>query len=222
MSRLRLVIFDMDGLMVDSEGAQRTAMNSALAPSGVSIGEAEWRGMIGRRAREILADLREQHGITAGVEELLDAKDRAYRAAIRSHVTPMPGLYELVEKCKGAGVAMAVASSSGIEDVRAVVQALRLEDAFSILVSGDDVSRGKPDPEIFLVTARRMKVEPRYCVVLEDTAHGVQAARRAGMMCVAVPNSFTEGQDFSRAGMVVASLLDLDIPALEALNMPEQ
>ncbi len=219
MSWLRLVIFDMDGLMVDSEGAQRIAMNTALTPASVSIGEAEWRGMVGRRAVELLADLRERYHITVTVEELLDAKNQAYSISIQSHVTPMPGLYELVEKCKQAGSTMAVASSSVLNDVQAIVQALKLEGAFSTLVSGDDVSRGKPDPEIFLETARRMNIKPRYCVVLEDTAHGVQAAKRAGMLCVAIPNSFTEGQDFSQADLMVKSLTDLDLPALEALKM---
>ena len=146
-----------------------------------------------------------------------NAKNRAYSASIQSRVTPMPGLYELVEKCKIAGLAMAVASSSVLDDVRAIVQALRLEGAFSALVSGNDVSRGKPDPEIFLETARRMNVEPRDCVVLEDTAHGVQAARRAGMLCVAVPNNFTEDHDFSQADMIVKSLAEFDLAALEAL-----
>jgi HAD superfamily hydrolase (TIGR01509 family) len=218
MSWIRLVIFDMDGLMIDSEHAQRDAMNMALAPSGVQIPEAEWGGMIGRRAVDILAGLREQYSLTTGVVELLDLKNRAYSALIETEVTPMPGLYELVERCRQAGLPAAVASSSCLEDIRAVVRGLGLESAFAALVSGDHVSKGKPDPEIFLLTARRLNVEPGRCVVLEDTAHGITAAKRAGMVGVAIPNSLTKDQDFSEADMVLNSLADVDISALEELR----
>src|SRR5215212_891708 len=173
MSGIRLVIFDMDGLMIDSEHAQRAAMNRALAPAGVHIEEAEWRGLVGRRAIEIIDHLRERYGVTTGAEELLDSKNRAYSSLILTEITGMPGLHELVERCRQAGLPAAVASSSCVEDIRAVVRALGLESAFVALVSGDHVSKGKPDPEIFLETARLVGVEPGQCLVLEDTAHGI-------------------------------------------------
>jgi HAD superfamily hydrolase (TIGR01509 family) len=217
VGRLQAVIFDMDGLMVDSEPTQLLTTNAALASTGVHITEEEWRGMIGRRGVEILEDLKARYGFEAEVADLLRVKTVAYREAINREVVPMPGLFQAIERCKQAQLQIAVASSSVLEDIRIVVRNLGLDGVFDALVSGEHVKHGKPAPDIFVEAARVLGVEVSRCVALEDTAHGVIAAREAWMLCVAVPNDFTAGQDFSRASAVLGSLAEFDPAHIEAL-----
>ena len=218
MRYLQAAIFDMDGLMIDSEHLQWLATNAALAPYSVRIEEAQWAGMIGRRALEILTEIKSKHGLDASVEELLSEKNKAYRELIRRDVPVMSGLYKAIDNCRQAGLRMALASSSILQDITLVLNSLRLASVFEVIVSGDEVTHGKPDPEIFLAAARLLEIDPANCLVLEDTTHGVEAAKAAGMVCVAVPNNFAREQDFRRADVVLHSLDDLDLNLLTELS----
>src|SRR3954447_2460215 len=181
MRKLQAVIFDMDGLMIDSEPVQWQAMNSVLAPYGVTIEEPEWTTMVGKRAVDNLAAVRDKHNLDAVPAEMVIAKNEAYRSLIRhaENVVPMPGLYETIEAAREAGLKIALGSSSVLGDIEIILSALRLTDAFDAVVAGDQVAHGKPAPDIFLEAARRLEVEPARCLVLEDTAHGVIAAKSA-------------------------------------------
>ncbi|MFL5732403.1 MAG: HAD family hydrolase [Chloroflexia bacterium] len=213
---LQAVIFDMDGLMIDSEPVQLRATNSALDPLGVRIAETEWAGMVGRRAIDMLADLKSKYGFDADIHDVQRAKNAFYRDLIAREVPPMPGLYEAIEVCKQAGLRLALASSSIREDISLVLASLHLQQTFEVIVSGDQVTHGKPHPDIFRAAARRLGVPPENCLVLEDTAHGIQAAKAAGMFACAVPNRFTAGQDFRQADAVLASLADLKLALPES------
>jgi HAD superfamily hydrolase (TIGR01509 family) len=127
----------------------------------------------------------------------------------------MPGLYETIDAARAAGLKIALGSSSVLDDIEIILSALRLTGAFDAIVAGDQVAHGKPAPDIFLEAARRLEVEPARCLVLEDTAHGVIAAKAAGMLCVAVPGHFTQHQDFSNADMVLPGLKALDLGAID-------
>lgn len=213
---LQAVIFDMDGLMIDSEPVQWRAMNSVVAPYGVTIDEPEWASMVGRRAVDNLALLSEKHHLEVDPAELVISKNAAYHDLIRhrENVIPMPGLYEAIDEARQAGLKLALGSSSVLGDIKIILKALSLSTTFDVVVSGDQVARGKPDPDIFLEVARRLAVHPSRCLVLEDTAHGVAAAKAAGMMCIAVPGHFTRHQDFSKADAVLKSLSELDFSRL--------
>ena len=123
---------------------------------------------------------------------------------------PLPGAKELILELKGRGVRLAVASSSPSSRVPKVLSAMGLLEHFDAYVTGDEISRPKPDPEIFLLTAKRLGVSPSECVVFEDSQPGVEGAVAAGMRCVAVPNEHTQGQNFDGATYVVSSLEKVD------------
>jgi HAD superfamily hydrolase (TIGR01509 family) len=218
MERLKAAIFDLDGLMVDSEPLQWRAMNLALSPLGIQIDESEWISMVGRRTIDNLARLRERHGFDIDPEEIEGAKNQTYRSLIRQGVIPMPGLHHAIDICSRGGLDLGLASSSVRTDVEIILRSLGLNGVFHSVVTGDDVPIGKPDPAIFLEAARRLSVSPSKCIVLEDTAYGVAAAKAAGMLCVAVPNRFTTHQDFRRADLVLRALTELSVSTLKSVQ----
>ena len=218
MKELHAAIFDMDGLMIDSEPLQLRAMNASLQPYGARIEEDEWAGLIGQRGVDIFTSIREREGLEVEVPELLRIKNEAYHKILESEVHAMPGLDSAIEVCKRAGLRLALASSSVLRDIFIVLDRLGLRSVFDVVVSGEHVERGKPEPDIFLQTAELLGIPPGECVVLEDTTHGVAAAKAAGMLCIAVPNHYTRGQDFHAADLVLGSLADLSLPGLESLS----
>jgi HAD superfamily hydrolase (TIGR01509 family) len=218
MARLEAAVFDLDGLMIDSEPLQWRATNLALRPLGIQIDEQQWMRMVGRRTIDNLERLRETYGLEADLQEVERVKDEAYRRLIKQDVRPMPGLHAAMDVCRRAGLDLALASCSVRADVEIVLNSLGLNGSFRVVVTGADVSIGKPDPQIFLETARRLRVDPCECVALEDTAYGVAAAKTAGMLCIAVPNRFTVDQDFDLADVVLHSLTELDLDTLNGLQ----
>jgi HAD superfamily hydrolase (TIGR01509 family) len=217
MDQIITVIFDLDGLMIDSEPLQWRAMNIALKPLGLQISGSEWIRMVGKKTIENLQLLKNTYGFEEDLSYVEHMKNKAYRNIIRQEVTPMPGLYHALETCQKARLRLALASSSVQEDIEIILNKLGLKQTFDVIVSGDQVRQGKPDPEIFLKAAFKLNVVPSQCVVLEDTAYGVAAAKEASMSCIAVPNRFTKHQDFGRADLVLDSLYELDLDTLKTL-----
>jgi beta-phosphoglucomutase family hydrolase len=204
----RTIIFDMDGVLIDSEPMQLAAYNDVLGSYAVQLSEKEFmHWCVGRRSYDIAAFLREYFKLSESVEQLLAAKNTAYASILRENIRPMPGLLPLLDHLTSSGYRLAVASSSSIADIEEILAGLRVREQFQIIVSGEEVSNGKPAPDIFLEAAHRLAVPPDECVVIEDSQKGVEAAVQAGMYCIAVPNRFTAAQDFSRAHMRVPDLL---------------
>ncbi|NIM13401.1 MAG: HAD-IA family hydrolase [Candidatus Aminicenantes bacterium] len=219
MKKIESVVFDMDGLMVDSEPVQFKAVNDALKPLGIFVTERDFIDMVGRKSIENFRYLQEQYGFEESPETLEERKNQAYfkRVYLYRELKPMPGLFPALEMCEKNRLELVLASSSPANDVRMTLEILGLEKRFSIIVSGDQVKRGKPDPEIFLKAAELSGKAPCVFVVLEDTGHGVNAAKAAGMYAIAVPNCFTRHHDFSKADQVLDSLQDLSIEIINRI-----
>ncbi|GAA2402792.1 HAD family phosphatase [Streptomyces glaucosporus] len=182
------VIFDLDGTLVDSEPAYHEAGRRLLARYGVTgFTWEEHTRFIGIGTRETLAALRAEHGIDAPLDELLEGKNRIYLELARTSAAAFPGMRTLVEMLHAAGCPMAVASGSSRTAIDAVLAGAGLDGLLPVRVSAEEVGRGKPEPDVFLEAARRLGVEPGRCAVVEDAPPGAEAARRAGMRCVAVP-----------------------------------
>jgi HAD superfamily hydrolase (TIGR01509 family) len=210
MRRIRAAIFDLDGLIVDSEPLQLRAINHALAPAGIALTEAEWMQRVGHKSIETIRLLQAQHGFDTDPDAIERAKLAAYRQLIRQDgaLALMPGVREAIRACHGAGLKLAIASSSVRADIDAILSAFGLGPHFAIVVAGDEVARGKPDPAIFLTAAERLAVDPASCLALEDAPSGIAAANAAGMVSVAIPNRFTRRQNFDGARAVLDSLFD--------------
>lgn len=217
MNRINGIIFDMDGLMVDSEPVQFRAINDALKPFGVQVEEPEFIDMVGRKAIENFRTIVERYRLPISAEELNDIKTEAYLKRIKTELKAMPGFFEVLEMLEREGMIIAIASSSPRPDIMEVLNILGLGDRFGVIASGDEVKLGKPNPAIFLNVLGMLEGEASEFLVLEDTAHGVNAAKAAGMYCIAVPNYYTKTQDFKRADRVLDSLGKLDMELVSTL-----
>jgi HAD superfamily hydrolase (TIGR01509 family) len=205
MPLARHVVFDLDGVIVNSEPIHEQATDEYLASLGIPDDEALRQDMMGRRVRELTDVLAERLGRPP--EEVSAEREAIFwRLLERDGPRPMPGLDAAIARLSRAGLELAVATSGTRAYVGFVLERLGVRAAFKAVVSGDDVTLGKPDPETYLLTAALLGADPADCVALEDTFHGVTAARSAGMHAVAVPNALTAGMDFSAADAVVADL----------------
>jgi HAD superfamily hydrolase (TIGR01509 family) len=218
MSRqIRGIIFDMDGLMVDSEPVQLRAINDALKPLGIVVEEPEFIDMVGRKAIENFRTLKHKYNFIESPEAVEARKNRAYLHRIGTELHAMPGLWQALKLCETEGLVPSIASSSPRPDILAVLKIFGLENHFQVIASGDQVKRGKPAPDVFLKAAEMLDCNTSSLLVLEDTAHGVNAACAAGMFCIAVPNRYTRNQDFGQANKVLNSLEDLTIAVIDSL-----
>ncbi len=208
--------------MIDSEPLQHLAFNQYLGSRyGIQLSDAEFTPMVGHHERQNWEGLREQYGLREDVETLSDGRNSVYLAILEQHLQPMPGLVDLVRRLRLHDIRLAVASSSPMEQIQMVVAGLALSDAFRALVSGYEVQRSKPDPAIMLLAASRLDVSPSACLVLEDSSAGIQAAKAAGMVGVAVPNAYTRHQDLSLADAVLTTLQGVTPQLIERLGLRE-
>jgi HAD superfamily hydrolase (TIGR01509 family) len=203
---IRAILFDLDGLMVDSEPHSLASWRAVLLSRGVMLDQAVSERMFGLRQFEAARLLIDIYGLRDQPAMLAREKEEYQIQHLDTRIKPMPGLYELLDEIDQRKLRMAVASSGVRPYVTAVLQTVGLIGRFPAIVTGDDVINGKPAPDVFLAAARAVQTEPPYCLVLEDAPVGVQAAKAAGMHCVAIPNLHTHRLDLSAADVVLPSL----------------
>ena len=204
-ARATQVIFDLDGLIVDSEPTHERATAEYLAGFGVGVDQALNDSMMGRRVRDLTDVFAPRIGISP--DEAFEGREQVFwRLLAAEPLRPMPGLHRALERLAAAGLPLAVASSGTRAYVAHVLERLAIRDAFTAVVSGEDVVNGKPDPEIYLLAAARLKAEPAGCAAVEDAPQGIAAARAAGTRVVAVPNPLTAGLNLDAAEVVVGDL----------------
>jgi HAD superfamily hydrolase (TIGR01509 family) len=189
--KIRAVIFDMDGVLVDSEPLINAAAIQMFQEKGLTVQPTDFLPFVGAGEDRYIGGVAEKYNFPL---DLSQAKRRTYEIyldLVASQLEAFPGAYELVLTCRKAGLRLAVASSADRIKVTANLQKINLPLEFwEAFVVAQDVKRQKPAPDIFLFAAEKLKVEPGECVVVEDALNGVQAAKAAGMRCVAVATTF--------------------------------
>ena len=213
-------IFDMDGVLVDSNPFHIQKWKEFLHERGIPYSAEDLpKQILGSRndtafQRFFGRELREDE-----VEKLSEDLEARFRAAFRPHAQPLPGLKALMDECHAEGTPLAVASSAMTKNVDFVVDTLRLRLYFASIITGDDVSCPKPDPEIYLKTAEKLGLAPAKCVAFEDSFVGIESAKRAGMKCVAIASTFPaeELRRQTQADLVVKSFEELSLPRLREL-----
>jgi len=209
---MRAVIFDMDGVLVDSEPLWRLAERQIFAEVGVDLSDADCERTMGMRTDEVIEHwyrLSPWQGATCvEVEARLEGR---MRELLAEHATAMPGVVESIAMARAEGLALGLATSSAPPLIEAVLTKLGLGDAFDIAHSAIDEELGKPHPAVFLTTARLLGVEPSECVAIEDSVAGVRSGKAAGMRVIAVPPPHL----FEKAGYDQA---DIKIRSLEELT----
>ena len=202
------VAFDCDGLLLNTEDVFELAGTEMMAKRGHRF-DAGVRGvMIGKRADEAFAALVDHLGLPETIAELRAEASELFTKHLEGRLALMLGVRELVEACEAAGLPRAVCTSSGGEYLRDMLTRFDLRDRFDVLLAAEDVTRGKPDPEIYETAAARLGVPISRLLVLEDSGTGCAAGVAAGALTVAVPNRHTADMNFAGAALVADGLTD--------------
>lgn len=211
------VIFDFDGLIVDSETPEFEAHRQIFAEHGVELTPEEWRGEVGiwSATRNWFAKLGEITGRPVDAVALREEKRRRFWQVIK--MEPLPGVRALLDELHAAAVPLAMASSSEAWWINRAAAQLDVTRYFRTIVTGDDVSHRKPHPEGYLLAAQRLGVGPECCVAIEDSQHGLAAAKAAGMKGVAIPNWLTAEHDLDAADLRVTDATALNVRILARL-----
>ena len=210
------VIFDLDGLLADTECLHCRAYQLTLLEHGVNLLEADYTEHWVRFGKGI-ADWVTMHSLPLDPHALRLRKAQHYLDLLVSSLRPMDGALDLLEFLHGKRK-IALASSSYRDAVDGVLAGLGMAHYFDVIVTGLDVAQVKPAPDVFLKAARDLGIAPAQCLVLEDAEKGVMAAHTAGMRCIAVPNDYTRHHDFSKATKVCSTLKEITPKFLESLD----
>jgi len=204
------VIFDMDGVLVDSYRAHWQSWHFMADELGKGLSEAQFVSTFGRTSREIISEHWGAGCLTA--EEIAEfdwRKEALYRELVDREFPAMDGAIELIRALSADGYRLAVGSSGPPENVALAVERLGAGQFFDTLVTGRDVTRGKPDPQVFLLAAERLGVAPANCAVIEDAPVGIAAANAAGMASIALLSTGHTAESVKDAALIVNSLREL-------------
>ena len=216
----RAVIFDVDGVLVDSYRAHLRSWQELAAGQGCGLTEEQFMESFGQTSRDIIRRFWPPDGLTEDrIRELDERKEALYRRIVSESFPVMEGAVELLEDLHRVGVLLAVGSSGPPENIDLVLERLGRRSLIGAVVTGMDVTRGKPDPQVFLIAAGRLAAPPERCVVVEDAPAGIRAAGAAGMAGVALLSTGRSEEDFRDAApaLVIRSLRELTPQILGSL-----
>lgn len=206
--RIRAVVFDLDGLILNTEDIFDLAGRQLLERRGLEMTEQIHHSMLGRRPAEAFEILKSLTGISDPIPDLMVEARDLFAAIAEHHLDTMPGLHDLLLLLEERALPKAVATSSPRSYMRELLSRFDLLHRFAFSLTAEDVTHGKPHPEIYRTAAQRLQVEPQEMLVLEDSETGTRAAAAAGAFAVSVPNRHTAVGDFSMSSLVVSSLQD--------------
>lgn len=206
------VIFDLDGVLIDSAAAHRASWQALGAEEGIAVSDQSVAAVFGRQNRDIVPILFGDDRTPDNVRELGARKEELYRGIVRGRIPAKPGAVELVKHYHQGGNQLAIGSSTTRANIDLALGELGIADLFDVLVSSEDVPIGKPDPGVFLAAAEKLGVSPADCLVIEDAPAGVQAGKAAGMAVVALAGSYAADK-LHQADRVISCLSEL-IPAV--------
>ncbi len=216
MTGYRAILFDMDGVLVDSEPLFLSAINRLLVQEGVepvSVQENE-EFLIGTTIGETWRQLKVRRPLPLPAEEYINRYDDIVRQVMQEELEPQPGVRELIQACKERGLPKAVASSSLHMWVDLKLSAIGLTGAFDAVLGGDDVTRGKPEPDIYIKAAESLGVPPEECIAIEDSPIGIAAAVASGAYTICVRTEYTRNLDVSLAHTILETLEEFDLSLL--------
>jgi len=207
---LKALVFDMDGVIIDSEPLQAEIAVHVLKKLGGNPQPREFYEFIGVRNEEMWTILKERHNIKESVKEILEIhQDYKKKRFSEADVETVEGIPELIKEAKSRGLKIALATSSPKFLAEHILKKFDLYKYFNVLVTADDITHSKPDPEIYIKAAQFLGVKPEECIAIEDAHFGVKAAKAAGMKCIAYVNPNSGNQDLSEADCKVYSIKDI-------------
>ena len=203
------VIFDMDGVLIDSYNAHFISWKEMLKGYGLVISEDQFASTFGRTNEDIILnyfpDIKMEE-----IKKMAEKKERIFRRIIKERPPVMEGAEDLIKILKDSGALLGIGSSAPIENIKAVLEILPYGDHFRFITSGDEIIKGKPDPEVFLKTVEKMGLMPDRCLVLEDAPSGVEAGKRAGCKVIALTGT-AKREELYKADLIVDSLKEIKL-----------
>jgi len=210
------VIFDMDGVLVDSRKPHFESWRQVAREFGRDMTEAEFADTFGRTNRDIVHFLWGKSVSDDEIQKIGTRKEAVYRDIITKNIPAVPGLHQLLPSLCQAGAKLAVGSSGPIENVNLVLDGLGIREHFSAIVSSADVTEGKPNPQVFLTAAKKLGFEPKRCVVIEDAPAGIEAGHRGGMKVIALTTSYSP-HEISNADKLCCDLTEVNAELISSL-----
>lgn len=208
---IKAVLFDMDGVIIDSEKMHSDAFSQVIRNHGVepTFNKNGLVHLSGIRERDNWEYLKKKFDLHVDTNQLTSERLSICLEMFSNNLKPMNGLLDFINLLSKHHIKIAVASSSPFEQIKKVINTLHLETTIKILISGQLVTRGKPFPDIFLEAAKQLGVIPADCLVIEDAQTGIESGKNAGMKVVAIPSKYTLDHDFSKADIKLKSLKDI-------------
>jgi HAD superfamily hydrolase (TIGR01509 family) len=207
---IKAVIFDLDGVLIDSEALNVQSVVDSFRKVGIKLEETEKNYIIGRHSTDYLPIFGKNHGISSAMQKTIDKlRHENYHALWDKVVTLMPGAKQAINYLKSKKITIVLATSSSRNAVNKFLNKFDQANTFSLIITKDDVARRKPDPQIYNLAKEKVNLKGEEILVVEDTQMGIEAAKAAGLVCVAIPNKYTKTQDFSKADYILRSLVEL-------------
>lgn len=220
MKKPKAVAFDLDGLMFNTEELYQEVGSELLRRRGYEFKQELLDRMMGRPSHIALQLMIDTHALQATVQDLLTETDEIFPQILAERLAPMPGLVALLDSLERNQIPKGIATSSRRSFVERVLGTFGFEPRFSPILTAEDITHGKPHPEIYLKAADRLGVPPDQMLVLEDSQNGCRAAVAAGAIAVAVPGSHSQKHDFTGAALIADTLADERIYRLIGVDHP--
>ena len=206
---IKAVIFDVDGLLLDSEPIWSLADRELLKRRGIDYRDELKTRIVGKGQVESAQNIKDYYQLRDPIDELVTERRKILNELLKANLRLMPGAQKLIDLLAKNNFRLAIASSQSKEIIDLIIKSFALGEKFSVIVYGDEVVRGKPEPDIYLLAAERLAIWPEEALVLEDSNNGAIAAKKAGMKVIVIPNQYNRGQAFPLADLVVESLADI-------------
>ncbi|MGY3087474.1 beta-phosphoglucomutase [Hymenobacter sp. UYAg731] len=217
---IRTVIFDMDGVIIDTEPIHHQAFLAEFAELGIPVSTAEYATFLGKSTRNVFQLLKQQYGLPQDVEAMVMRKRELFNQSFDEDATLdlLPGVRVLIEDLRRHDIQLVVASSASKATISRVFDRFGLGQYFTHRVSGEDFAESKPNPAIFLHAAELARTPVTKCIVIEDAANGVAAAKAAGIYCIAYVSPHSEGQNLHQADRIIRNFNELSAASIEAIE----
>ncbi len=214
----RCVIFDMDGVIIDSEPLHIRCEKEMFRKFGIAVPDGEHHTFVGTSDKTLWSHMDSLYGLPVEIGEAIRLTQSLFMEYLsKEPIVPIPGIVELIASLSENGFILALASSSPHEQINFILDRFRIRQHFHTTVSGEDMKAGKPDPGIFLKAAELAGVDPQDCLVVEDSYNGVTAAKRAGMKCIGFVNPNSGNHDLSQADKIVHSPAEISYELVQSL-----